>query len=125
MKILHLVFTAVVLTMLTVPFLGVIPTTAAEEEEIMVLIETAETPEDHIKIAEYYKEQAMQMEKMASMHKSMGESYRKRSKPMSGMAKHCADLSKESRDSAKKYNDMAAHHMEMAQSIDNHGSHEH
>lgn len=125
MNRLHLLLSAVVMTILIIPLMSGISTHASEEEEILVLIETAESPEDHIKIAEYYEEQAMQMEKMASMHKSMGESYRKRSKPMSGMAKHCADLSKESQDSAKKYNDMAAHHREMAKGTDNHGSHEH
>lgn len=125
MKRLDLFLTAVVMTMFIVPLISGISTGAAEEEEIMVLIENAETPEDHIKIAEYYEEQASQMDKMANMHESMGQSYSKRSKPMSGMAKHCADLSKENKDSAEKYRAMAAHHREMAQGMDDHGSHEH
>jgi len=73
MKTLQLEITAVVLAMLIVPFMSGMPTSAAEEEEIMVLIESAETPEDHMKIAEYYEVQAAEMEKMAIMHESMGE----------------------------------------------------
>jgi hypothetical protein len=125
MKTLHLVITVVVLTMLIVPFMSGISTNAAEEEEILVLIETAETPEDHIKIAEYYEEQASQMEKMASLHESMGKSYAKRSKPMSGMAKHCSKLSKKNMVSAEIYKSMATHHREMAQGTDDHDSHQH
>ncbi len=120
MKNLHLILTAVVLTMLIVPFMSGISTNAAEEVEIMVLIESAETPEDHIKIAEYYEVQAANMENMASQHESMGKAYEKISKPMSGMAIHCTKLSKESRESAEQYKAMAKMHREMAQWMDNH-----
>jgi len=118
MKTLHLVITAVVLTMLIVPFMSGIPTNATEEEDIMVLIESAETPEGHIEIAEYYEVQAAKMEKMANKHESMGKSYAKRSKPMSGMPKHCSKLSKKNMESAETYKAMAKQHREMAQGMD-------
>ena len=125
MKNLHLILTAVVLTILIVPFMSGISTNAAEEVDIMVLIESAETPEDHIKIAEYYEAQATQMEKMSSWHETMGKTYERRSKPMSGMAIHCSMLSKESKESAEQYRAMAKEHESMAHEMMNHDSHQH
>ncbi len=125
MKNLHLILTVVVLTMLVVPFMSGMSTNAAEEEEIIVLIESAETPEDHMKIAEYYEAQAAQMEKMSSWHETMGKTYERRSKPMSGMAIHCSMLSKESNESAEQYRAMAKEHEKMAHEMMNHNSHEH
>lgn len=123
MKNLHLILTVFVFTMLIVPLMSGMSTNAAEEEEIMVLIEIAETPEDHIKIAEYYEVQATQMEKMGKMHESMGETYKKRSKPMSGMAIHCSMLSKDSNESAEQYRAMAKEHEKMAHEMMDHDSH--
>jgi hypothetical protein len=120
MKNLHLILTVFVLTMLVVPFMSGMSTNAAEEVEIMVLIESAETPEDHMKIAEYYEAQAAQMEKMAKMHETMGKTYERRSKPMSGMAIHCSKLSKGSMESAEQYKAMAKMHRDMAQWMDDH-----
>lgn len=125
MKNLHLILAFFVFTMLINPFISGMSTNAAEEEDIMVLIVTAETPEEHIKVAEYYEVQAAQMEKMSKMHESMGESYAKRSKPMSGMTQHCSKLSNESMESAKQYKEMAEMHRDMAEGTDNHDSHEH
>lgn len=126
MRNLHLILTVLVITMLIVPFTSGISTNAAEEEEdILVLIVTAETPEEHIKVAEYYEVQANQMEKMSKMHESMGESYAKRSKPMSGMTQHCSKLSNESMESAEQYRAMAKEHEKMAHELMNHDSHEH
>lgn len=125
MKNLHLILTIFVLSMLVVPLMGGLSTNAAEEEDIIVLIETAETPEDHIKIAEYYEVQAAQMEKMSKMHETMGETYAKRSKPMSGMADHCSKLSDKNSESAEAYKSMAKHHRGMAEGTDDHDSHQH
>ena len=97
-----------------------ISTGSAEEDDITSLIQTAKTPEDHMKIAEYYNNQAEQMEKMASQHESMGEAYKKRSKPMSGMPSHCAKLSKESKESADQYRAMAEEHEKMAHEMMDH-----
>ena len=125
MKNLHLVLTVFVLSMLVVPLMSGLSTNAAEEEEIIVLIETAESPEDHIKIAEYYEAQAAQMEKRSKMHETMGKTYEKRSKPMSGMAIHCSKLSQESNESAEQYRAMAKEHEKMAHEMMNHDSHQH
>lgn len=88
-------------------------TSAQEEVDITVLIETADTPEDHLKIAEYYEEQAVMMEKKATLHASMAKAYQ--GGKMSGMTTHCDKLAKDSTASAEQYRDMAAEHKKMAQ----------
>jgi hypothetical protein len=90
---------------------------AAEEEEIMTLIETAKTSEDHIKIAEFYEAQAVKMQEKATKHSEMASAYKSRSKPMPGMVKHCTDLATESKEQADEYNKMAAEHRKMAQEL--------
>jgi len=75
-----------VFTLLVFTLIQDVSIKASEKEEIIVLIETAETPEDHEKIVEYYEVKALKMEKMANKNKAMGESYNKRGKPMSGMS---------------------------------------
>ncbi len=88
-------------------------TSAQEEVDITVLIETADTPEDHLKIAEYYEEQAVMMEKKATLHETMAKAYQ--GGKMSGMTTHCDKLAKDSTASAEQYRDMAAEHKKMAQ----------
>lgn len=87
---------------------------AAEEEEIMILIETAKTPEDHIKIAEFYEMQAQKMQEKATKHSAMASAYKNRSKPWPGMVRHCTNLAAESKAQADEYNKMAAEHRTMA-----------
>lgn len=116
----QLLITIVMFSMLAFLTVKSIPTVSADEDNITNIIQNAETPEDHMKIAEYYNLQAEQMEKIASKHESMGEAYKKRSKPMSGMTKHCAKLSKESKESAEQYRAMAKEHEEMAHGMMNH-----
>lgn len=81
-------------TFLFFSFIVVVSGSSTEEEEINKLIETANTPEDHIKIAEYYEKEAAKMEQEASFHASLADSYKNRGKPLLGLAKHCSDLSK-------------------------------
>ena len=106
---------AFVVPILLFSFLGVFPGSASEEEDVDKMIETATTPEDHIKIAEYYEKQAAKMEQEASFHASLADSYKSRGKPLLGLAKHCSDLSKRYMETAKDYKAMAMDHMKMAQ----------
>lgn len=89
----------------------------SEENEIKRLIETAMTPEEHMKIADYYEKEAAQMEKKAMVHASMADSYRKRSKPLMGLANHCSNLAKKYTEAAKEYKDMAMEHRRMAEEM--------
>lgn len=92
---------------------GEIRTSAQEETDITVLIETADTPADHLKIAEYYEEQAVMMEKKATLHESMAKAYQ--GGKMAGMATHCDKLAADSKASAEQFREMAAEHRKMAQ----------
>ncbi|MAT38207.1 MAG: hypothetical protein CL946_01245 [Ectothiorhodospiraceae bacterium] len=113
MKKSMLILAALALTLLAFSLNREIPTSAQEEVDITVLIETADTPEDHLKIAEYYEEQAVMMEKKATLHASMAKAYQ--GGKMAGMSTHCKNLAKESEASAEQYRTMAAEHKKMAQ----------
>ena len=108
---------ALIVPLMLFSFIGVVPGGATEEEDIDKMIETAKTPEDHIKIAEYYEKQAKKMEEKAGLHASLADSYKNRGKPFSALAKHCSDLAKKYMEVAKDYKAMAMDHMKMAQEI--------
>lgn len=108
---------ALIVFLMLFSFIGVVPGGAAEEQDVDKMIETANTPEDHMKIAEYYEKQAAKMEQEASFHASLADSYKSRGKPLLGLAKHCADLSKRYMEAAKDYKAMAMEHMKMAQEM--------
>ena len=91
-----------------------VPSKVSEEEEINKLIETAITPEDHMKIAEYYEKQAEKMEVKAHSHASMAASYRARGKPIFGLGIHCRNLSKKYKETAEEYKALAMEHRKMA-----------
>ncbi len=112
-------------TLFVIASIQVVSVYAVEEEEIIVLIETAETPEDHGKIVDYYEAKALEMETLANIHKAMAASYKKRSKPLSGMPEHCTKLSQKYTESAYVYGEMAKHHKKMAEGKQNHDSHQH
>ena len=95
-------------------------TSASEEVDITTLIRTADTPEGHLKIAQYYEEQAAMMEKKATLHESMAKAYQ--GGKMAGMATHCEKLAKESEESAEQYTAMAAEHKKMAQEMQSQNS---
>ncbi len=115
-KVLPLVIVSIISFVI---FSGVkeIPSTASEEEEINKLIETAATPEDHMKIADYYQKQAEKMEVEAHSHASMAASYENRGKPLPGLAKHCSNLSKDYKKAAEEYRAMAKEHKKMAEAM--------
>jgi hypothetical protein len=113
MKKSMLLLAAFAVTLLVFSLSREIPTSAEEEVDITVLIETADTPEDHLKIAEYYEEQAVMMEKKATLHAAMAKAYQ--GGKMAGMTTHCDKLAKDSDASAEQYKAMAAEHKKMAQ----------
>lgn len=98
------------------------PTSATEDVDITTLIKTADTPEDHLKIAEYYEEQAVALDKKATLHESMAKAYQ--GGKITGMSFHCEMLAKESKASAEQYREMAAEHRKMAQEAQGHDSHQ-
>ena len=113
MKKSMLLLLAIVLTVPALTLYRPTLTNAQQEVDITVLIETADTPEDHLKIAEYYEEQAVMMEKKATLHEAMAKAYQ--GGKMAGMPSHCDKLAADSKASAEQYRDMAAEHRKMAQ----------
>lgn len=113
MKKSMLLLLAILVTVLALSLNRQTPTNAQEEVDITVLIETASTPADHLKIAEYYEEQAVMMEKKATLHESMAKAYQ--GGKMGGMTTHCEKLATDSKASAEQYREMAAVHKKMAQ----------
>jgi hypothetical protein len=73
-KILPMVI-ALIVSVVIFSVIKEISSVASEEEEINKLIQTATTPEDHMKIADYYQKQAEKMKDQASIHVTMGKMY--------------------------------------------------
>lgn len=121
MKKSMLILAALTMTLLVFSLNRQTPTSASEEADITALIETAKTPQDHLKIAEYYEEQAVMMEKNAALHESMAKAYKERGK-MPGMTNHCEKLARESKESAEQYKAMAEEHKKMAQEMQSQNS---
>lgn len=92
---------------------------AEEDSDITTQIENAKTPDDHLKLADYYDTEAAKMESMASMHDSMAKAYQYGGKTMSPMANHCENISKELRESAEQYKALSSEHRKMAQEMNN------
>ena len=95
------------------------PTMTAKEAK--ALIATAKTAKDHLKLAQYFNQQANQFEAEAKDHDEMIEAYRKTPNPRAektpggvGTIEHCEFLAKSDREMAKALRDMAAAHEEMA-----------
>ncbi|MBI2486778.1 MAG: hypothetical protein HYW01_07445 [Deltaproteobacteria bacterium] len=110
---------ALIVPLLLFSFTSGIRTNASEDEDegITKLIESATTPEDHMKIADYYEKQAAKAERKARFHASMGDSYKNRSKPLAGLATHCSNLANKYKEAAEEYKAMATEHRKMAQEM--------
>lgn len=109
--------TILIATLMVVSFISGAIGKASEEEEMSKLIETASTPEDHMKIAGFYEKEAAKLEEKASSHAAMADAYKKRTKPIPGMVQHCSNLSQKYKDAAAEYRAMASGHMKMAQEM--------
>jgi hypothetical protein len=95
------------------------PTLTAKEAK--ALIATAKTSKEHLKLAQYFSQQADRSEAEAKDHDDMIEAYRKNSAPQAvkapggvGTIGHCEFLAKSDREMAKALREMAAAHEEMA-----------
>ena len=91
------------------------------KKEVAMLIEKANTPADHRKLANYYNHQADKFEMEAKEHAEMGEMYKKR--PSAAGLKtamnpdttvHCEYIAESLRNAAKKARELSAEHEKMA-----------
>lgn len=104
--------------------LGMTPQMSAAEKlsnkQVQQLIANAKEPQDHLRIAKYYKDEAAKFEEDAKDHEAMRESYRKAQPAPHNMASptqtvaHCDVLIKDLREAAEQDNQLAAEHEQMA-----------
>ena len=95
------------------------PTMTAKEAKAPIA--TAKTAKEHLKLAQYFSQQADRFEVDAKDHDEMIEAYRKNSAPRAikapggvGTIGHCEFLAKSDREMAKALHEMAAAHEETA-----------
>ncbi len=92
-------------------------------DELAALLEKAETPEEHLKLAHHYSSEAEQLEQEAKSHDALADRYQK-SKPtpkvapvMRSMTKHCHNLAQSLRNAAKAARQLAQSHEAMASEL--------
>ncbi len=112
-----LIITSMLISLMFISLFSELPSYADEEEEILSLIQSAQTPEDYMKIAEYYEKQAAKMDELAQYHKVMGENFKRRSKPWPTMVRNCEKLTEKYQKAAAEYRAMAQEVQEKAQEL--------
>lgn len=101
--------------------------TKLTSKQLRTLIATAKTPEDHQKLAAYYREKAEEAKADAAEHQKMLEAYNQNpvthplAKGVGGPAAHCSTMIRLFNDEAKEDLALAAEHEQMAKAA----SHEH
>jgi hypothetical protein len=90
-------------------------------KEAQTLVATARTAKEHLKLARYFNQQALQFDAEAKEHDEMIEAYRKNPTPgaskTTGGARtieHCEFLANSAREMAKAFREMAAAHEQIA-----------
>jgi hypothetical protein len=93
------------------------------KKEVVALITTAKSPEDHMRLARYYKAEADRLEVEAKDHDELAATYRTsiasqaaaEKMPMAAnTAAHCESFAKSVRDAANADRELAASHEQMA-----------
>lgn len=96
---------------------GVAPTVALADnvglEEIVV--QMADTPEDHEALASYYRSKAGSLRDEAAMHRAMGKRYMSGNiANRSAMQKHCENIAEQNEKAAREYEALAKQHAAQA-----------
>lgn len=90
------------------------------KQEVKELIKNAKTPEDHMKLARYYRQEAEKLREEAKDHQEMGAEYIHRISPkFPTMSEHCKDVSNYVMKAAQKADELAAGHEQMAKAAAN------
>ncbi len=98
---------------------------AITNKQVKALIATAKTPENHMRLAAYFKQEADRLEADARGHEELADVYRQNPNPTGGgkqsgtgsifrTAEHCDSAAKSLREAAKSLREMAADHEQMA-----------
>lgn len=112
---------------LTVPALGAAQSDGSKNlasKDLKQAIAAAKTADDHLQIAQFYKEDAVRLDGEAKEHAGMAEAYRKtptydeQKHPMSGRtAGHCQWLADKYAEMAKRERELSKIHEDMAKSV--------
>jgi hypothetical protein len=82
-------------------------------------IAAAKTASDHEALAKVYEEEAVSLEKMASLHKNLGDTYSSQAGGKAvhaAQAKHCGSVATDLEAAAKSERALAAEHYKLAKS---------
>ena len=96
------------------------------KKQVKELVANAKTPQDHLKLAAYFNQEAAKLEDEAQQHEELAEIYKshpavlgsKSSVPAVGNASHCLNIAKSDREAAREYTEMAASHASMAKAAE-------
>ena len=97
------------------------PTHVLTPSEIKELLKAASTPEDHLKIAAYFKQEAVQEDEAASLHDAIAgmpqtpEMVKEMKMNPSETASHCRYFAKAARKAAANDRKLAAYHEQWAE----------
>ena len=89
-------------------------------DEVKSLIKNATTPEDHLKLAAFFRQEEAQQMAAAKIHDGLSEVYQFSKAPVPSVAdmqKHCEDFALAARNAASAARAMATYHEEMAELI--------
>ena len=94
------------------------------KREVKALVANAKTPEDHMKLARHFRQEADRLEAEAKDHDELAQEYRKNPSamamkmPMSPRsAEHCEYFAKSAREAAKAARELADSHEQMAKEV--------
>jgi hypothetical protein len=84
-------------------------------KEVKTLITSAKAPEDHHKLACYFRAEARDEAAKAKYHEEMSTLYASSSNEKHDMVAHCKEFAEEARKAAESDNQLAAEHEKMAE----------
>ena len=87
-------------------------------EEVKALIKNVTTPEEHLKLAGYFRQEQAKLEESARTHNQLSQIYQFNKVPVPAVAdmqRHCEDLVHSERNAASAAKAMAEYYEEMAE----------
>jgi hypothetical protein len=99
---------------------------AVTSKRVKTLVASAKTPEDHMRLAAYFNQEADRMEADAKGHEELAGVYRQNPSTFVSKgggpgifrtAEHCDSAAKSLREAAKSLRDLAAEHEQMAKDV--------
>jgi biopolymer transport protein ExbB/TolQ len=99
------------------------PAQVLRTEELATLIESAQTKEDHLKLAAHFEAQADELAQDAKKHEDMANRFQRKNLPAKlestnrFMAKHCKNLARSLNEASKEARQLADGHRDMADEV--------